>query len=63
MIERESLELVIEEEVNSLFSQLQRETLEKGHIVIDDLVIVLGHHVKLLASDQLIQESVPEDVD
>ena len=63
MIERESLELIIKEEVDRLLSQLQCETLKEGHIVVDDLVIVLGHHIELLASNQLIQETVPEDVD
>jgi hypothetical protein len=63
MIERERLELVIKEEVHRLLSQLQRETLQEGHIVIDDLVIILGDHFEVLASDQLIQETVPEDVD
>ena len=63
MIQRKSLELIIKEEVDRLLSQLQRETLKEGHIVVDDLVIVLGHHIELLASNQLIQETVPEDVD
>ena len=63
MIERERLELVIKEEVHRLLSQLQRETLQEGHIVIDDLVIILGDHFEVLASNQLIQETVPEDVD
>jgi hypothetical protein len=63
MIERERLELVIKEEVHRLLSQLQRETLQEGHIVIDDFVIILGDHFEVLASNQLIQETVPEDVD
>ena len=63
MIERECLEFVIKEEVHRLLSQLQRETLQEGHIVIDDFVIILGDHFEVLASNQLIQETVPEDVD
>ena len=63
VIERESFKLVIKEEVHRLLSQLQRETLQEGHIVIDDLVVILGDHVEVLAPDQLIQETVPEDVD
>lgn len=63
MIERECLEFVIKEKVHRLLSQLQRETLQEGHIVIDDLVIILGDHFEVLASDQLIQKTVPENVD
>jgi hypothetical protein len=63
VIERESLELVIKEEIHRFLSQLQSETLKEGHIVIDDLVVILGDYVEVLASDQLIQETVPKDVD
>ena len=39
MIEREGLELVVEEEVNSLLSQFESETLEERDVVIDEFVV------------------------
>jgi hypothetical protein len=53
MIQGKSLELIIEEEIDSFLSQLESETLQEGDVIIDQFIIILCD-VKVSAADQFI---------
>lgn len=57
MVQGEGFELIIEEEVHSLFIEFQSETLQERDIVVYQLIIVVEVEVM---SDQLIQEGMGE---
>jgi len=60
VIERESLELIVEEEVHCLLSQLECQALKERDVIVDQLIIA---QVELRAPDQLVHESMREDID
>lgn len=53
VIKRKSLELIIEEEIDSLFIKLQSQAFKEWDIVIDKFIIVT--EIKVMY-DQLIKE-------
>ena len=59
VIQRESFELIVKEEVNSLFIQFERETLQEGHVIVHILIIIGEIEVE---RDQLIKESIAKQV-
>ena len=61
VIEWESLELVIKEEVHGLFSQLHSQALQEGYVVVNQLIVILSD-VKACTGNQLIHEGVSENV-